>query len=231
MLTHMHPAQAWFACKTSPNIKGPGVPALSLGQTRNRQVPRASLPASGVTSGGEMSRISSEGVTPPSSLISTHAPDQTPPADFGCPYFGRSSQVAVSPCWKMALPDVISTVCVKALGPVPRRVPGIQSVCAPFLLGQGTGIPGHRPRYQSDTLGTRNIPCNATSTGGCLSGLQSFTNVQAPLLARPPGCTYRCDTHRAARPFTSRNEHGVTRLDRSRFSMNCDIATYPKRTN
>jgi hypothetical protein len=83
MLTHMHPSQAWFACKTSPNIKGPGVPALSLGQTRNRQVPRASLPASGVTSGGEMSRISSEGVTPPSLLIPTHAPDQTPPADFG----------------------------------------------------------------------------------------------------------------------------------------------------
>ena len=147
------------------------------------------------------------------------------------PYFGRSSQVAVSPCWKMALPDVISTVCVKALGPVPRRVPVIQSVCAPFLLGQGTGIPGHRPRCQSDTLGTRIVPRNATSTGGCLSRLQSFANVQAPLLARPPGCTYRCDMHRAARPFTSRNEHGVTRLDRSRFSMNCDIATYPKRTN
>jgi hypothetical protein len=36
---------------------------------------------------------------------------------------------------------------------------------------------------------------------------------------------------RAAEPFTPRNEHGVTRPDRSRFSMNCGITTYPKRTN
>ena len=99
------------------------VPALSLGQSRNRQVPRAPLPASGVTSGGEMSSISSEGVTPPSSLIRTHAPDQNPPFDLGCPYFDGSLQVAVSPCWKLALPDVISAIFVKALGPLPRRVP------------------------------------------------------------------------------------------------------------
>ena len=36
---------------------------------------------------------------------------------------------------------------------------------------------------------------------------------------------------RAAGPFTSRNEHVVTRLDLSKFYMNRDIATYPKRTN
>jgi hypothetical protein len=70
-----------------------------------------------------MSCISSEGVTPPSSLLRTHAPNHNPPADFGFPLFGRSWQVAVSPCWKMVLPDVISTICVKALGPMPRRVP------------------------------------------------------------------------------------------------------------
>ena len=56
----------------------------------------------------------------------------------------------------------------------------------------------------------KEIPCNATSTERGISGLQSFANVQAPLLARPPGCTYRCDSHRAAGPFTSRNEHAVT---------------------
>jgi len=33
-----------------------------------------------------------------------------------------SLQVVASPCWELALPDVISTVCVKALGPIPRRV-------------------------------------------------------------------------------------------------------------
>ena len=34
-------------------------------------------------------------------------------------------------------------------------------------------------------------PCNATSTRHAFSGLQSFHYVQAPILARPPGCTYR----------------------------------------
>jgi len=34
----------------------------------------------------------------------------------------RSLQVVASPCWELALPDVISTVCVEVLGPVPRRV-------------------------------------------------------------------------------------------------------------
>ena len=177
-----------------------------------------------------MSCISSEGVTPPSSLLRTHAPNHNPPADFGFPLFGRSWQVAVSPCWKMVLPDVISTICVKALGPMPRRVPvGLfrlvrQSSSDRTPRPQDIGL---RPSVQE--LGTRDHPCNATSTGGVVSGLQSFTNVQAPLLARPPGCTYRCVKHRAAGPFTSRNAHVVFRLGYPRFYMNRDIATYPKR--
>ena len=36
----------------------------------------------------------------------------------------------------------------------------------------------------------QNTPCNAASTGFCFSGLQSFHYVQAPTLARPPGCTH-----------------------------------------
>ncbi len=68
-----------------PTLKVLVLPALCLGQSRNRQVPRAPLPASGVTSGGEISCTSSEGVTPLSSLMRTHAPDQNPPADFGFP--------------------------------------------------------------------------------------------------------------------------------------------------
>lgn len=35
-------------------------------------------------------------------------------------------------------------------------------------------------------------PCIATSAGGKISRLQSFTNVQAPTLARPPGCSHTC---------------------------------------
>jgi hypothetical protein len=59
-----------------------GVPAPSLAQSRNHQVPRAPLPAAGVTDCGKASCTLSEGVTPPSSLVWTHATDQIPPSDF-----------------------------------------------------------------------------------------------------------------------------------------------------
>ena len=42
-----------------------------------------------------------------------------------------------------------------------------------------------RPHLRHHKFGTPNYPCNATSTGGTISGLQSFANVQAPRL-RPP---------------------------------------------
>jgi hypothetical protein len=49
-----------------------------------------------------------------------------------------------------------------------------------------------RPHLNRHKFGTPNYPRNATSTGNCISRLQSFRYVQAPTLARPPGCTHRC---------------------------------------
>jgi hypothetical protein len=57
-----------------------------------------------------VSCTTSEGATPLSSLILAHAPDQVPPVVFGCPYYNRSLQVVASPCWKVALPDIISAI-------------------------------------------------------------------------------------------------------------------------
>ena len=57
---------------------------------------------------GATSRVASEGITPPSSLLRAHAPDQNPPPASDPSLCTRSLQVAVSPCWEMALPDVIS---------------------------------------------------------------------------------------------------------------------------
>ncbi len=54
-------------------------------------------------------------------------------------------------------------------------------------------LPGRpRPHVNGETFGTPYYPCNATSTGADITGLQSFAYVQAPILARPPDCTYRC---------------------------------------
>jgi hypothetical protein len=50
---------------------------------RNDRVPRVPLPNVGVTSIGETWTVSSEGVTPPSSLLRTHAPIPSPLPDFG----------------------------------------------------------------------------------------------------------------------------------------------------
>jgi len=50
----------------------------------------------------------SAGVTPPLSLVRTHAPDRHPPPALVLPLCQESFQVAAHPCWTAALPDVIS---------------------------------------------------------------------------------------------------------------------------
>jgi hypothetical protein len=74
-----------------------------------RQASRAPLPNIGVTFAGEMLATSSEGVTPPSSLLRAHVP-----LPLGSPLlrhltsFEESLQVVLSPCCPWELPDVIS---------------------------------------------------------------------------------------------------------------------------
>ena len=72
---------------------------------------------------GATSRVASEGITPPSSLLRTHAPDQIPPRASASALRARSLQVAVSPCREMALPDVISVILAQVPGPIPRHAP------------------------------------------------------------------------------------------------------------
>jgi hypothetical protein len=45
------------------------------------------------------------------------------PAPPVSPLCARSLQVVASPCWAMALPDIISATLVQVLGPIPRRAP------------------------------------------------------------------------------------------------------------
>ena len=70
------------------------IPVQSPGLATARQVPRAPLPTIGVTFCCVMSCTTSEGATPPSSLLRAHAPDQDPLTGFGCPYSDESLQVA-----------------------------------------------------------------------------------------------------------------------------------------
>ena len=98
------------------------IPAQCPELAKARQMPRAPLRTKGVTSCAVASCTTSEGTTPPSSLILAHAPDQIPLTVFGCPYYDESLQVVANPCWKMARPDIISAILTWVLGPLPRSV-------------------------------------------------------------------------------------------------------------
>ena len=157
----------------------------------------------GVTSYGVASSATSERVTTPSSLIRAHAPDQNPPFDFTFRYFKRSLQVAVSPCWKLALPDIISTILAWLPGPLPRSV-------SPMHLPVSSRRTSASPQWRQARHTDLSLQCNFNRAP--LSRLQTFDNLQAPTLARPPDCTHRRATllHGAAGPFTPRIARLVT---------------------
>ena len=86
-------------------------------------MPRDPLHIRGVIPHVVVSRTTSVGVTPPSSLLRTHAPDKKAPLGFGFPYSDRSLQVVVTPCCQLALPDVISAnLSLRARTPTPAAL-------------------------------------------------------------------------------------------------------------
>lgn len=120
----------------------------------------------------------------------------------------KSLQVVSSPCWKVALPDVISAILTWSPGPIPRCALSV-SVSIPFR--------GCQPiAYLLQARRTLLVPANATSRRGLFTGLQSFLYVQAPKFARPPSCTHSNRARRhvrtllAVRPYTPRRTRLVT---------------------
>ena len=142
-----------------------------------------------------------EGVTLPSSLIRAHAPDQNPPLGFTFRYSKRSLQVTVSPCWKLALPDIISTILAWLFRPLSR---GVFPVRLPVSTRKTSASP------QSEKARHAKFLCNATSTEG------NFRDCSHSLMFKPP-CLLGLQVaptsvffHRAARPFTPRIPRLVT---------------------
>jgi hypothetical protein len=141
-------------------------------------MPRAPLPARGVTSYDAASRAPSEGATPPSSLLRAHAPDQDPLTSLGhYPSVGESLQVVVSPCWEMALPDVISaSLSLDAWSSIPVgllvHMPGSSQSTAAFPRGcKRVGFPPQpRPATsrQEGTFEMIDIPVYRSGLQVCL---------------------------------------------------------------
>ena len=109
------------------------IPALSPGLATTCQVPRAPLPTTGVTFCCVMSCITSEGATPPSSLIRAHAPDQDPLTGFGCPYSDESLSASggpPAPAGNWPFPTLSLQSLRRCLDPCPA----VSSKCACSLL-------------------------------------------------------------------------------------------------
>ena len=157
-------------------------------ESRNRRVPRAPLPVAGVTRCPLTGR-------PPGS------PQRTLlllPRSYG---LMRQTKSLPAPRWSLAQRRVLAGCRQSLLGDGhsrqlmlcktlrrnawhPYPAASLECTC-PFLPRE------HRPHATEDAFGTRNCPCNATSTGSRISGLQSFVYLQAPTLARPPDCIHR----------------------------------------
>ena len=155
------------------------------------------MPTFGVTSVGEMCTVSSEGVTPPSSLLRAHVP-----LPLGSPLlrhlasFEESWQVVLSPCCPRELPDVISENLSSDAGSRTPAVPPCALTC--FFPG-GVGLPRAKTGSAS-----RVCPTNYDSSQARVSRLQIFLYVPASKFAHPPDRPYRCEyCRRAAGAFTS----------------------------
>jgi hypothetical protein len=155
------------------------------------------LPNIGVTSIGETCPASSEDITPPSSLVRTHAPIPCdspllrllPRSSSLCRLLPASAANGIFPT--LSLP-----VLPKMPGPLPRRLAG----CTYLLLR-----PQHRPSPKELWVG---IPCysaQATSQRRGFSRLQSFLYVQASQFARHPGRSHH-HSFTAGQSVTSTSE-------------------------
>jgi hypothetical protein len=95
--------------------------------------------------------ISSEGVTPPSSLLRTHAPVQYPPILFGSPYSTGLCRVSPVPAGYWTFPVLSPQIFPQVSGPLPRWVPMVLSPVSSHgnigLLQPFTGstFPHHTP--------------------------------------------------------------------------------------
>src|SRR5262249_24780490 len=113
-----------------------------LDDREGRQVSRAPLPNSGVTSVGETWSVYWESITPPSSLVLAHAP-----LPLGSlllrllASFGESLQVVTSPCCPRQLPDVISNSLFLDAG---SPTPAVHRVLAPVSSTVSSAFPNRK---------------------------------------------------------------------------------------
>jgi hypothetical protein len=184
MLARIRPFLQRFACKYRPNFKGLATSGSASGTIPGP--PRAQSPFAQLRRylfRRDVFCIPSEGVTPPSSLLRTHAPVQTHSLLLRLltSSMGLCRLLPVpAACW--TFPVLTPLILPWVSGPVPRWVSVVLSpVSSHGNIGllqalSGSTFPPHSR--------------NAASHGGSFSGLQSFHYVQTPRFACHPGRSY-----------------------------------------
>ena len=181
-----------------------------------RHAPRAPSPAAGVTRCSVTSSVTSEGVTPPSSLILAHAPDQIPPDDFSfMPYTTGPYRLLPAPAGRWPFPTLSLHSLHSRLVPYP--VVSLRCMY-PFLHEE------RRPRNRVYVLGTLKVPDSIFRRGSYFgaANIPSCSGYCArSTLWMPPPCGPLPD--KAAGPYTPRSYRAVNP------TPNCGITTYPNR--
>jgi len=143
---------------------------------------------------GDVSAISSEGVTPPSSLLRAHVP--LPLGSLLLRHlasFEESWQVVRSPCCPRELPDVISENLSLDAG---SRTPAVHRVLSPVSSTMSSAFPkermGRLPAF---------CPANYDFSQVRVSRMQIFLDVPASKFALPPDRSYRCAPPQGSRGF------------------------------
>jgi hypothetical protein len=96
-----------------------GVPDLAI------TVPRAPSPPWGVTPPRVVYPRPRPALPGPYRYYGLMRQTSTLSSPTHCGLAGESLQVAACPCWEEALPDVLSSIAVEVLGPVPRRASAV----------------------------------------------------------------------------------------------------------
>ena len=182
-------------------------PALCLGAITipGRRVPRAPLPGLGVTHAWVSSRDTSEGVTPPSSLLRAHAPVHAPPDVFS---LNLIRQVFAGCCQPLLVHGpsrlYLRNPCRGAWTLTPRCPSGALARFFPKGLGLTLDLRGSARPSSS---------CIAASAGHVFRSCSHSFMFRLPCLLGPQTSPTASFSRWAAGPFTPRIGHAVTGHD------------------
>jgi len=121
MLAHIHPFLQRFACEHRPIFNGfatPGSASRTIQGPPRAQSPFARLRRDPFRR--DVFCITSEGATPPSSLLRTHASDPIPPVLFGFPYLTGLCRLSPVPAGNGPFPTLSLQSLHRRLDPYPE---------------------------------------------------------------------------------------------------------------